>query len=157
MKAYMKSLVPKQKSACSAVGLDKFGDLPEWSPGKALILWGPSGAGKTSLAKALLPTALFVSHVDQLKSFDPSENGGIIFDDMSFLHWPQDAQIHLVDYDDSRAINVRYVYATIPEQTKKIFTSNKYPYEIFNTLHDAIKRRVQIWKMEDKDTIIKEL
>lgn len=105
----------------------------------SLLLWGKAGIGKTCFAQSLLPTALFVSHLDQLKSYDPTNNDGIIFDDMSFKHFPREAQIHLVDIEQDRSIHCRHTCAWIPAWTKKIFLSNLE--EIF--LNDpAINRRL---------------
>lgn len=107
----------------------------------SLILWGESGLGKTEFAKFLLPKALFVTHLDQLTNYASEEYDGIIFDDMSFTHIHREAQIHLVDFDCSRAIHVRYTVATIPRNTRKIFTTNVIEGNIF--LDDpAINRRI---------------
>lgn len=106
------------------------------------VLWGESGIGKTSYARAILPTALVVSHLDALREYDPQLHGGIIFDDMSFLHMPRTAQIHLLDIDYERQIHCRYSCAVIPANTKKIFTSNVK--HIFLENDAAISRRVRI-------------
>lgn len=106
---------------------------------KSLHIQGPTGIGKTSWAKLQAPKpALWVTHMDNLKSFDPAVHKSIIFDDMSFLHVPREAQIHLVDLDDTRSIHIRYGVATIPKGTQRIFTSNG---PIF-TDDPAIARRV---------------
>jgi hypothetical protein len=89
----------------------------------SLHLWGAAGIGKTAYARTLLPKALFVSHIDQLKAYN-ADFDGIIFDDMAFLHLPREAQIHLLDVDNGRAIHVRYGIAFIPPRTKKLFLSN---------------------------------
>lgn len=90
----------------------------------SLWLWGPAGIGKTCYAQSLLPNALFASHMDQLKGYDPTNYEGIIFDDMAFSHLPREAQIHLVDTEQDRAIHCRHTCAWIPAGTKKIFLSN---------------------------------
>lgn len=114
----------------------------EYAPELATILWGPTGTGKTSLARALLPKALFVSHVDQLKMYNARVHHGIIFDDMSFVHWPEGNQIHLVDWEQGRYIHTRYVPAFIPARTPKIFTYNLPPENILRVGNPAIARRV---------------
>lgn len=102
------------------------------------ILVGPSGVGKSAWAKRVAPKpALWVSHVDVLRLFKPSYHKSIIFDDMSFAHFPLQAQIHLVDWTDARQIHCRYGYATIPAGTVKIFTCNEDPFMV----HAAITRR----------------
>jgi len=47
--------------------IDDFNINFNWDRTKSLILWGPTNTGKTSLAKALLPRALFITHKDRLK------------------------------------------------------------------------------------------
>lgn len=112
---------------------------------KSIILWGPAGIGKTYFARALLPNALFVSHIDELLKYDPREFNGIIFDDMSFMHYPRETQIHIVDFDMPRALHCRYSVATIPAGTPKIFTTNVEGGHIFNAGDKAIQRRLQIY------------
>lgn len=107
----------------------------------SLVLWGPAGIGKTEFAKSLLPKALFVSHIDDLARYNEENYDGIIFDDMSFVHLPREAQIHIVDFDNPRSIHIRYGVARIPAGTKKVFTSNIADGAIF--LDDAaINRRI---------------
>lgn len=107
----------------------------------SLLLWGAPGIGKTCYAQYLLPRALFVSHMDMLKMYDPTNFEGIIFDDMSFAHLPRESQIHLLDIDQDRAIHCRHACAYIPRNTKKIFLSNLR--EIF--INDAaVQRRLTI-------------
>lgn len=107
---------------------------------KSLHLWGAPGIGKTCYAQYLLPKALFVSHMDQLRGYNPNDYDGIIFDDMSFGHMPREAQIHIVDREQMRAIHVRYGCANLPAGTKKIFLSNIS--DIFDYSDGAISRRV---------------
>jgi len=111
---------------------------------KSLVLYGESGCGKTTWAKKNMPKpALFVSHMDTLKEFDPTFHKSIIFDDMSFSHYPRDSQIHMVDQYDPRAIHCRYAVANIPAKTPKVFTANE---RIF--LQDAaIARRTAVKKI----------
>lgn len=107
--------------------------------GKSTVIIGPTGIGKSTWAKREAPKpALFVSHQDTLRQFDPKTHKSIIFDDMSFAHLPRDAQIHIADQDDTRAIHIRYGIATIPAGTPKIFTANQ---EIFSR-DPAIERRL---------------
>lgn len=113
----------------------------------AHIFWGAAGCGKTEFAKQLLPEALFVTHLDDLKDYDPSVYTGLVFDDMSFLHLPREAQIHLIDYDNPRSIHVRYGVAHIPAGTIKVFTTNVFQGKIF--LEDAaILRRLHFHHLE---------
>ena len=106
---------------------------------KSLVLLGPSGIGKTGWAKQNIPKpALFISHIDDLKRIHP-EIKGLIFDDMDFKHWPETAQIHIVDRENTRSINVKHSTVTIPSGIAKIFTCNSFPFKI-DTL--AIDRRI---------------
>lgn len=135
-----------QPKPCSSFSVEDFPST--WAidldVNRSLIFWGPSGIGKTQYALALLPGALFVSHMDSLANFDASQHSGIIFDDMSFNHLHREAQIHLVDYDQPRDIHVRYKTAQIPANTKKIFTTNVEKGRIFDIDDPAIKRRLKI-------------
>lgn len=116
-------------------------DSVDWT--RSLIFWGNSGIGKTSFAKAILPKSLLVRHLDQLLSYNSGNYDGIIFDDMSFNHLPRESQIHLTDIDEDSAIHIRYTIATIPRNTKKIFTTNIHNGMIFQD-DPAIARRVHI-------------
>jgi len=113
---------------------------------KTLVLCGESGCGKTTWAKRNAPRpALFVSHIDTLKKFDTEVHKSIIFDDVDFNHYPRTSQIHLVDFDNPRAIHVRYGCVEIPAGIFKIFTCNSHPL----TLTDAaIRRRVQVYNVK---------
>lgn len=111
---------------------------------KSLILYGESGVGKSNWAKwHMEKPALFVSHLDCLKDYDSSFHRSIIFDDVSFMHMPREAQIHIVDTFDPRAIHCRYRVANIPAGTPKCFTANK------RIVMDdpAINRRIHVVKV----------
>lgn len=139
MKCYaiLKPVVPKELFA-----LESFKWVFDKDFSKSIIFWGPPGLGKTCFAQALLPKALFVSHMDQLMEYNGELHDGIIFDDMDFKHFPRTAQIHLVDQEQERAIHCRYHHAMIPANTKKIFTTNEHNGSIF--LEDgAIERRIR--------------
>ena len=99
-------------------------NLPPLDLSKAVLINGPSNFGKTQWALAHFKNPLLVSHMDQLKRLGP-DHDGIVFDDMSFDHWPPESVIHLLDMECERALHVRYGTVTIPAYTKKIFTSNK--------------------------------
>lgn len=134
-------------------GLETYGLIPPWDRSKALILHGRSGLGKSSLARSLLPTALFVSRIDDLKQLGEAHFDGIIFDDMNFMgepmtgkgKWAREWQVHLVDYDYRRTIHGRYYDAIVPAGTAKIFTTNLSPREMMMVSDEAIKRRTTAW------------
>lgn len=111
--------------------------LPE-EPTSAVLV-GPSGCGKTTWAIQKAPKpALLVSHMDDLRYFDPTYHQSLVFDDMKFTHMPLQAQIHIVDQDWPRSIHCRYRTAPIPAKTQKFFTCNEQPF----TDHQAIERRI---------------
>lgn len=96
---------------------------------KTMILWGKSGIGKTTWAIRNMPKPiLLVTHLDELKKYNPKKHKSILFDDMDFKHLPLQTQIHLVDQDIPRSIHVRYGVARIPARVPKVFTCNDYPF-----------------------------
>lgn len=113
-----------------------------WEPidyNKPTILWGAPGIGKTQFALAHFEKPLLVRTVDDLKRLD--DHDGIVFDDMSFLHWPRETQIHLLDELDS-SIHCRFHDAVIPGNMPRIFTTNVSDGMIFMLEDGAIRRRV---------------
>lgn len=93
------------------------------------VIIGPSGMGKTSWTKRVCQKpALWVRHLDVLRSFRAEYHKSIIFDDMSFTHIPIKSQIHLVDQQDEAQIHCRYSHAVIPPGTQRFFTSNDWPF-----------------------------
>lgn len=113
--------------------------LYEPQPNLSTVIVGPAGCGKSAWAKRMAnKPALFVSHIDTLREFDPSYHKSIIFDDMSFEHQPLQSQIHIVDCFDARQIHCRYGIAKIPAGTQKFFTCNEEPFK----QHAAIARRI---------------
>lgn len=113
---------------------------------KNVVLIGPSQVGKSQYARAHFKNPLFLRHMDKLLEFNPRKHDGIIFDDMDFKHMPRTAQIHLTDWNDPSEIHIRYNYAKIPRNTRKIFCCNEYPF-IYDQ-HNAIENRVQIITMD---------
>jgi len=117
----------------------------------SVILWGESGTGKTCYARALLPNALFVSHMDDLARFDQGEHDGIIFDDISLTHLHREAQIQILDFEQPRSIHIRYTTAMIPAKTKKIFTTNNHEGFIYLAGDKALERRVKKFEIKTWD------
>jgi hypothetical protein len=108
----------------------------------ALWLRGPSGLGKTEFAKSLFSNPLFVTHRDKLKLLNKTHDG-IIFDDMSFMHWPRESQIHIIDVQNNRDIDVKHGMVTIPAGMPRIFTSNT----VIFMYDPAIQRRLKLVKI----------
>ena len=100
---------------------------------------GPTSIGKTPWVKAHEDTYLYVTHLDQLKSFDPKIHGAIIFDEMDFRHLPNDTQKKICEWDNDVHIHIRFTTAFIPRHTKKYAISND---TIFNMDDPAIKSRI---------------
>jgi len=116
----------------------------EWDRTKTLILTGSPGTGKTALAKALMNgDGLFVTHVDQLREFEPGIFPGAIFDEGSFKHIPREAQIHLIDVEEDRTVHCRYAPAFLPAGTLRIITTNGHPSDILLWSDYAVRRRCQ--------------
>jgi len=130
----------------------RFLEMFNWNPWdlkKTLVLVGPSGIGKTTWAKKNAPKpCLFVSHLDDLKSFRADMHKSIMFDDVSVTHMPITSQIHLCDMENVRSIHVRYGTVTIPAGVPKIFTCNSSPIALE---HPAIARRCQFINCNEWD------
>lgn len=113
---------------------------------QSLVIIGPSGCGKTTIARHIAPKpALFCTHVDTLRQFRPGYHKSIIFDDVNFTHIPREGQINIVEFEQPRAIHVRYGVVTIPAGVVKVFTANVLP---ISTNDPAIARRVKLYYIE---------
>lgn len=114
----------------------------------AVVFTGKSNAGKTAFALAHFKQPYLISHMDQLKEFNPLEHDGIVFDDMSFRHLPPETCIHLVDLEYDRFIHCRHHTGFLPKGMPRMFTSNKPFMHVFNfdacdeQQDVAIKRRI---------------
>jgi len=106
--------------------------------GRAIVLTGKPGTGKTNYAIAHFENPWVVRNFKELKKFRPKLHDGIIFDDMSFTHLPRGVQAHLLDWEISREIRVPYGIMEIPRCTKKIFITNKKADEIFSIMVNGI-------------------
>lgn len=96
---------------------------------QCLLLVGRTGCGKTSAAIRLCPKpALWVKHIDDLKMYRRDHHRCLLFDDLTFLHLPRDAQLQLVDLYHPTTIHVRYGVVRLPAGVPRIFTNNMYPF-----------------------------
>lgn len=118
---------------------------------RVLVMSGDSGSGKTQLAKALFENPLVVRHIDKLKQFDEFEHDGIIFDDMSFTHYPREPLISMLDLEEDSDINVKCSMVTIPAGVPRVITTNRDCWEerkgldpLFAYGDKAIRRRVKL-------------
>lgn len=132
----------------------------EWDTTKSLVLHGRTGVGKTELAKALLPRALFVTHLDMLRHFEGGDFEGVIFDDLNFVqNWPE-FFIGITDTSEGREIHGRHVNGYLPKGTPRIFTTNREPYGIgglFTCDVPAVKRRCQVWEVFSNEDIVEKV
>lgn len=104
--------------------LDQF----EFQTNLTNIIVGPTGCGKTVMClRRMMKPLLFVTHVDQLRSFSPTIHRSILFDDMAFNHLPLQAQIHLCDRSLPRSIHRRYGTTLIPPGIQVTITCNERP------------------------------
>lgn len=93
---------------------------PDWH---VLIFAGLTGMGKTQWARALLPHAPVVRHLDVLTEVDTGQ--GVIFDDLGVGHLPFTALLNLLDWEEEGQVHVRYTVASIAPRTRRIFTTNQ--------------------------------
>ena len=92
------------------------------------MLHGPSGTGKTELAKSILHSmkkdVKIIRDINELGNITITENTGILFDDISLFHLSRESKIHLLDLETTSQIRILYGIATIPASTARIFTTN---------------------------------
>lgn len=108
---------------------DRRYNLPYFGDGtmesKSILLLGKAGTGKTRFALDHFENPLLVRHTDALKRLKlDSTYDGIVFDDFTVNHWPATSVIHLVDLELEAQINVKHGIICIPNNMKRIFTSN---------------------------------
>lgn len=135
--------------------LEEFCHVPlHFSDKHATLVWGGSGLGKTAFVKAHFKNPLFVTHIDNLKSFQAHTHDGIIFDDLSFRHMPPETVIHLLETDNEASIHVRYGTAHIPARVVKVFTHNTanpfYAETVNEDQQKAIERRFKAFHVCNK-------
>lgn len=118
---------------------------------ECMFIWGGTSLGKTEWAKMHFKNPLLVCNTDDLKFFNEEEHDGIIFDDMSFKHWPVDSCKHLCDWDNHRSIRCRNVDAVIPKNTRKIFLANNefndvFPYDESGAIYRRFTHMINVTK-----------
>lgn len=103
---------------------------PSWwdRSNRTLILIGRSEAGKTELAKALLPRNFYTKDVEALNMFNPRAYDGIILDDVSLLtrsngqERSPSEQVNIVEPFNATSVRVLYKPQRISSGTPKIVT-----------------------------------
>jgi len=141
---------------------------------RALIICGPSGIGKTSWAMANIPCGrqginkpwkwLLVTHIDDLRHFDPRVHRSILFDE---IRWdgsvendrrvgkrPLQDQIKVLTWDTPVSIHCRYGVARIPAHVVKVFTCTD---SICFTHDEQTRRRCRIMNLYAPDRSIDDL
>lgn len=118
----------------------------------SMLLYGPSGMGKTERALTMFQRPLLVRSLDSARDYHPDRYDGIVFDDVSLAHLSPEEKIHLLDGDHIGSVRCRYANGTLPKHTKRIFTTNRAPNDFFTggAAIDpeqlvAFKRRVKIY------------
>lgn len=147
--------IDNQRNAPPAYDLEEFklpSSVEAWRHNSAnsltLVLWGPGGTGKTSLARALLPDAFVTNSIEQLVSYSAWE-GGVIIDDHDFSSWNAVQITQLVDRQLYRTIRIRYTNILIPPRTPMIVCTNE-PDVFMADLNGAISRRCIIVHVPNK-------
>ena len=96
---------------------------------KSLILYGPSGTGKTEFCKSLFKSMNFdtflVRDINALANKQIEENTALLFDDISLSNKSREEKIHIYDLENNSQIRVLYGIAYIPAGTPRAFTTNK--------------------------------
>jgi hypothetical protein len=110
---------------------------------RSLIMYGKSGTGKTSLAKAIFKNPLIVTNLEKLKHLKP-EHDGIIFDDFCFRTLVYEQKIHLLDIETERDFSVKFGHVVIGKGIPRIFTTNRNLEEFIGTtvVPDELNRRI---------------
>jgi len=148
-KLFQEELIPNVNFIFNIEKLDQ-----ELLTTKAIVITGVSGAGKTQFALSHFQKPLLCSHSEDLKKLRPKYHDGIVFDDMTFSHWPPQSCIHLLDMELPRSINVKYGSVNIPAKLPRFFTSNRDFRQIFSAEANeaewlAIERRSYVLDFQE--------
>lgn len=98
-----------------------------------ILMYGPSGLGKTERAVSLFKRPLLVRSLDSARDYHPDRYDGIVFDDVNLSSLSPEEKIHLVDSSYAGVVRCRYSNGIIPPGTKRIFTTNRSPTSFFSS------------------------
>jgi len=146
-----------RKDTILARELDDFTGIPDgisnWleDPHRTtLLLHGPSGTGKTELAKSLLSSLgmeyVLIRDLNGLKKFDPLIHRAVIFDDLDVSDRSREELIHLFDVENESDIRILYQSVQIPAFLVRIFTTNNHRAMTRN--EKSLERRLDIVQVE---------
>jgi hypothetical protein len=117
---------------------------------KSLVLYGPSGTGKTEFCKSLFKSmnfdTFFVRDINSLADKQMEENTALLFDDISLANKSREEKIHMYDLENNSQIRVLYGIAYLPAGTPRAFTTNKIDRLVgtidLNAVPEEISRRL---------------
>lgn len=85
-----------------------------------------------------------ITHLDDLKSWDPDLYSGLVYDEANLLHLPREGQLAHLTLNHDVSVHARYHPALLNRGRRVIFTTNRKPDEIILFGDPAINRRVQV-------------
>lgn len=118
---------------------------------KSLILVGPSGGGKTSLARSVGTTIgniFWCPERQSLTAYAGEET--IIFDDTDFGSVSRTTLLNFLDMEQSRSFRVLYGSVYVPSGIRRIFTTNSLEFLLGeNQFRPEIQRRIKVVECGD--------
>lgn len=88
-----------------------------------------------------------MTHIEGLKRWDKDLYDGIVYDEVMLLHRPREEQIYHASVTAPVDIFCRFHNAALDAGRRVVFTTNRYPAEVILFDDPAIRRRVQVVKV----------